>query len=93
MSGLLGWAKPSASSWSYAKNQFIYDTSSRQGLTQVHRFAYRPINDVEKRLSSNISDLKTEVGGLDKKLHYLETTYKNSREHIEKIIRGGNARS
>lgn len=27
--------------------------------------------------------------GLEKRLHYLETTAKNSQEHIEKMLQGG----
>lgn len=48
---------------------------------------YSPISDVEKRLASNVTELKGDVANLNKKLHYLETTHKNSREHIEKIMR------
>ncbi len=45
--------------------------------------------DVEKRLSSETTELKSDISNLNKKLHYLETTYKNSREHIEKIMQSG----
>lgn len=45
--------------------------------------------DVEKRLSSETAELKSDISNLNKKLHYLETTHKNSREHIEKIIQSG----
>lgn len=48
-----------------------------------------PIADVEKRLSAENSDLKAEVDGLGKKLQYLETTHKNSREHIDQIFKSG----
>lgn len=45
--------------------------------------------DVEKRLSSETAELKSDISNLNKKLHYLETTHKNSREHIDKIIKSG----
>jgi len=44
---------------------------------------------MEKRLSSETAELKSDVSNLNKKLHYLETTHKNSREHIEKIMQSG----
>lgn len=45
--------------------------------------------DVDKRISTETSDLKTDVENLGKKLQYLETTHKNSREHIEQIFKSG----
>lgn len=45
--------------------------------------------DVEKRLSAETVELKSDISNLNKKLHYLETTHKNSREHIDKIIQSG----
>ena len=45
--------------------------------------------DVEKRLSSETTELKSDISNLNKKLHYLETTHKNSREHIEQIFKSG----
>lgn len=48
-----------------------------------------PMDKVNKRLSNETKDTKTEIANLDKKLHYLETTHKNSRDHIEQILRSG----
>ena len=48
-----------------------------------------PKAELNKRLTSESGELKTDVSKLEKKLHYLETTHKNSREHIEKIFRSG----
>ena len=45
--------------------------------------------DVEKRLSSETAELKSDISNLNKKLHYLETTHKNSRDHIEQIFKSG----
>ena len=44
---------------------------------------------MEKRLSSETGELKSDISNLTKKLHYLETTQKNSREHIDKIMKSG----
>ena len=54
----------------------------------ICRFVSSPIADMEKRLSKETIDLKLEVQNLGKKLHYLETTHKNSREHIDQIFNG-----
>ena len=53
------------------------------------RFVFSPKGDVEKRLSSETGELKSDISNLTKKLHYLETTQKNSREHIDKIMQSG----
>ncbi len=45
--------------------------------------------DVDRRLTSETSELKADVENLGKKLLYLETTYKNSREHIDQIFKSG----
>ncbi|MCJ1468737.1 hypothetical protein MMC07_007367 [Pseudocyphellaria aurata] len=52
-------------------------------------FVFSPTMEVEKRLSSETAELKSEISNLNKKLHYLETTYKNSREHIDQIFKPG----
>ncbi|KAL8975087.1 MAG: hypothetical protein Q9197_000694 [Variospora fuerteventurae] len=44
---------------------------------------------VEKRLASETAELKSDISSLNKKLHYLETTHKNSREHIDQIFKSG----
>ncbi len=41
-----------------------------------------------ERLSKESASFKKDISELEKKLHYQETTYKNSREHIEKILSG-----
>ena len=53
------------------------------------RFVFSPMADVEKRLSSETSELKSDISNLNKKLHYLETTQKNSIQHIDKIMQSG----
>lgn len=45
-----------------------------------------PTEDVKQRLSKESEDLKSKMANLDKKLHYLETTYKNSRANMEQLF-------
>jgi len=52
-------------------------------------FVATPITTVDKRLSTESAALKKDITELEKKLHYLETTYKNSREHIDRILQTG----
>jgi prefoldin subunit 1 len=63
---------------------------SNQGIPPgTHRFISTPIKTVDKRLNSETAELKSDITALEKKLHYLETTHKNSREHIDQIFRSG----
>jgi len=48
-----------------------------------------PVSAIEKRLATESAGLKKDITELEKKLHYLETTYKNSREYVEKILQTG----
>jgi len=52
-------------------------------------FVATPVSAVEKRLSKESGELKTDITNLEKKLHYLETTYTKSKENIEQILRSG----
>ncbi|KAI9839926.1 MAG: hypothetical protein M1819_000118, partial [Sarea resinae] len=61
------------------------DTSVYEGVGKM--FVSSPIADVNQRLSSESEELKSDINNLDKKLHYLETTHKNSRDHIEQIFK------
>ncbi|KAF2667554.1 prefoldin subunit 1 [Microthyrium microscopicum] len=49
-------------------------------------FIQTPPSDVMLRLEKEGSDLKNDVTNLEKKLHYLETTYTNSRNSFEQIL-------
>lgn len=53
------------------------------------RFVALPVETLNKRLKDEASTLKKDVVDLEKRLHYQETTFKNSRQHIEKILQGG----
>lgn len=67
--------------------QLSKDTKVYQGVGKM--FVFSPTSDVEKRLSSETAELKSDISNLNKKLHSLELTYKNSREHIEKLMQSG----
>ena len=58
---------------------------------QSHRFVGLPAPELQNKLGASVKDIETEVEGLNKRLHYLETTAKNSQEHIEKMLKGGQA--
>jgi len=53
------------------------------------RFVFSPTPDVGKRLTSETAELKSDIANLNKKLNYLETTYKNSQEHMNRIFSSG----
>jgi chaperonin cofactor prefoldin len=56
--------------------------------TDHHRFASLPVNSLKQKLDVHGKDIDGEVEKLNKRLLYLETTQKNSREHIEQMLRG-----
>lgn len=58
-------------------------------INSVDRFVFSPIAEVDQRLTKETSALKSDVENLGKKLQYLETTHKNSREHIDQIFKSG----
>ncbi|GAB1311366.1 alkaline ceramidase ydc1 [Madurella fahalii] len=52
-------------------------------------FVALPVSALQDKLGSQIKEIETEVDAMGKRLHYLETTAKNSQEHIEKMLKGG----
>jgi prefoldin subunit 1 len=52
------------------------------------RFVAVSPSTLTDRLSTESSSLKKDISDLEKKLHYQDTTFKNSREHIDKILSG-----
>lgn len=48
-----------------------------------------PISTLNQRLTAESNTLSKDITDLEKRLHYQETTYKNSRQHIEKILQTG----
>ncbi|KAK2750832.1 hypothetical protein FQN55_001844 [Onygenales sp. PD_40] len=65
--------------------QLSKDTNVYEGVGKM--FIASPITNVNTRLSTETGELKTDISNLEKKLHYLETTHKNSRDHIEQIFK------
>ena len=57
--------------------------------TMNYRFVAVPVPTLNKRLESESTTLSKDISDLEKRLHYQETTYKNSRQHIEKILQTG----
>lgn len=53
------------------------------------RFVSAPVPEMKEKLQSQKKQLETDVVGLDKKLHYLETTAAKSQDHIEAILKRG----
>ncbi|KUJ20578.1 Prefoldin beta-like protein [Mollisia scopiformis] len=52
-------------------------------------FVFSPTAEVDKRLTTETTDLKSDIKNLEKKIQYLETTVKNSREHMDQIFNSG----
>ncbi|TQS33281.1 hypothetical protein Golomagni_06380 [Golovinomyces magnicellulatus] len=50
------------------------------------RFVELPVTDLRKKLDKQTKDAEADVEKLNQRLLYLETTHKNSREHIEKML-------
>lgn len=53
------------------------------------RFVLGSTSDLKTKLATQNTELRSDVSDLEKKLHYLETTAKNSREHIDQLLRSG----
>jgi prefoldin subunit 1 len=45
--------------------------------------------DVKARQAKEAEDVKAELANLDKKLNYLDMTYKNSQQHMEALFKRG----
>ncbi|POS80410.1 hypothetical protein DHEL01_v201220 [Diaporthe helianthi] len=54
-------------------------------------FVSIPAPELKDKLESQTKQVDTDIDGLTKRLHYLETTAKNSQEHIEAMLRRGAA--
>lgn len=55
----------------------------------VISFVASTISSVDERLAKESRTLKSEISALEKRLHYLEMTHRNSCEHMEKILQTG----
>ncbi|KAJ5183646.1 hypothetical protein N7492_001262 [Penicillium capsulatum] len=65
------------------------DTRVYEGVGKM--FVNVPVDAVNKRLVREGSEASSEITNLEKKLHYHETTHKNSRENLEQILKSGRA--
>ncbi|KAI3400491.1 hypothetical protein diail_3112 [Diaporthe ilicicola] len=54
-------------------------------------FVAIPAPELKDKLESQMKQVDTDIDGLGKRLIYLETTAKNSQEHIEAMLRRGGA--
>lgn len=54
-------------------------------------FVSIPAPELKDKLESQTKQVDTDIDSLTKRLHYLETTAKNSQEHIEAMLRRGAA--
>lgn len=63
------------------------DTPIYEGVGKM--FVALPVPALQDKLGTQIKDIEGEVETLTKRLQYLETTAKNSQEHIEKMLGGG----
>lgn len=52
-----------------------------------NRFVLTSTSEVKERQAKQTTDIKAEITNLEKKLHYLDTTYKNSQQHIEQLFK------
>jgi hypothetical protein len=48
-----------------------------------------PVSSLKDKLDGQIKEVDADVEGLGKRLHYLETTAKNSQDHIDQMLRRG----
>ncbi|KAH7380859.1 Prefoldin [Cadophora sp. MPI-SDFR-AT-0126] len=63
------------------------DTNMYEGVGKM--FVFSPTSEVNSRLTTETRTLSSEVENLGKRLQYLETTFKNSREHMDQIFKSG----
>ncbi|GAM83560.1 hypothetical protein ANO11243_015480 [Dothideomycetidae sp. 11243] len=54
-----------------------------------HRFVATPTDAVNTRLAKDKEDLNAKLTNLDKKYTFLETTFKNSQDHLDKVFKSG----
>jgi len=67
----------------------LYQRQANLTALGLCRFILSSTNTIGDKLSSQSAELKADSASLEKKLHYLETTAKNSQQHIEKMLQSG----
>ena len=58
------------------------------GLTDA-RFARTELSAVKEVQNQRVADVEKEMEGLRKKEEYLDTTQRNAKSHLERILGGG----
>lgn len=56
---------------------------------RITRFVALPVSSMKNKLEAQIKEAESEVDGLGKRLHYLEVSQKNSKDQIDRMLRGG----
>lgn len=74
--------------WARCTFNIPFDPRRLKMLIEL-RFVLTSTQEIKTQQTKEAEDVKKELANLDKKLHYLETTYKNSQEHIEAILKRG----
>ncbi|KAI1814628.1 Prefoldin beta-like protein [Poronia punctata] len=65
------------------------DTKIYEGVGKM--FISLPLPEMKGKLETQIKGLEGDVDSLGKRLHYLEVSQKNSKEQIDRMLRGGAA--
>ncbi|KAI1369471.1 Prefoldin [Xylaria arbuscula] len=63
------------------------DTNVYEGVGKM--FISLPVAEMKGKLETQIKELEGDVEGLGKRLHYLEVSQKNSKDQIDRMLRGG----
>ncbi|KAI0404959.1 ceramidase-domain-containing protein [Xylaria palmicola] len=63
------------------------DTNVYEGVGKM--FISLPVADMKGKLETQIRELEGDVDSLGKRLHYLEVSQKNSKDQINRMLRGG----
>ncbi|KAI0450150.1 Prefoldin beta-like protein [Xylaria acuta] len=63
------------------------ETNVYEGFGKM--FVSLPVTDMKGKLETQIKELEGDVETLGKRLHYLEVSQKNSKDQIDRMLRGG----
>ncbi|TRX98186.1 hypothetical protein FHL15_000831 [Xylaria flabelliformis] len=63
------------------------ETNVYEGVGKM--FVSLPVTDMKGKLETQIKELEGDVETLGKRLHYLEISQKNSKDQIDRMLRGG----
>ncbi|KAF2964523.1 hypothetical protein GQX73_g9064 [Xylaria multiplex] len=63
------------------------DTNVYEGVGKM--FISLPVADMKSKLETQMKELEGDVETLGKRLHYLEVSQKNSKDQIDRMLRGG----